>query len=220
MMKANNMSPMSLVLSYPRSGMNWLRHCVETMSGRLTPGPHLGLLDTDQYAFCRLHNIKRGQAKANPRGASWNRVCLILRDYRENYVRTPYFQRSKFTTIKKWNFTSYAENILYFNQYPGPKLLLRYESHVKGFDDSIQFLEWAEIPHQPLAASQLQAEVQRSKGQYRKDQNKYYRRIPNRQITPETAAAARQSLVKILGESMFAKYLGCYDRPLPASKAA
>ena len=214
------MDDLPLVLSYPRSGMNWLRHCVERMSGRNTPGPNLGLVESEEYAFCRLHNIRRGQRKASPRGASWNRVCLILRDYRESYVRTPLLQRRRFTTCKNWNYTSYAHNILYFEQYTGPKLLIRYEDHVGAFTESIRFLFWADIPHTVLTDDDYAAEVRHSKQYYSNEHRKYYRRTPRREITDQVKQASKEALVRILGDELFDKYLSCYDDNTAALRAA
>ena len=210
-----------LVLSYPRSGMNWLRHCVERMSGLRTPGPDLGLVDSETYAFCRIHNILRGQHKASPRGSSWEKVCLILRDYRENYVRTPLLQRRRYTTWKAWNYTSYAENIRYFDQFDGPKLLVRYEDHAGGFGETIRFLDWAGIECTALTDDDLAEEVTRSKQCYNSQHKKYYRRTPQREITDEVKRASKASLFNILGDDLFDKYLGCYDdSPQPVRSAA
>ena len=214
------MAALPLVLSYPRSGMNWLRYCVERMSGRPTPGPDLGLVPPGDFVFCRLHDTWQGTRTATWRGARWDRVCLIVRDYRESYVRTPFLQRRRYTTFKKRTFAAYAENIRYFDQFPGDKLLLRYETHIKGFEASMRFMEWAGIDYTPLPESAFKDETEQSRRCYQRDQNWYYWRIRNRNITPGIERASRQAVVKILGPDLFEKYLASYDQPAEKLKRA
>ena len=207
------------VLSYPRSGMNWLRHCVETMSGLKTPGPDHGLVDATDFAFCRLHyiNLAAKTQKVTPRNNHWNGLCLLLRNHRENYVRTP---RWTYTSLRSWKFRFYANNILYFERYEGPKLVIRYEDHIGGFEESMRFMTWAEIPFTPIDPLQYEAEAEKSRQWYRQDTKKYYRRTPNREITDTVLQRAKQILLSKLGPQLFDKYLGVYEQPEESLKRA
>ncbi len=214
------MSLFPFVLSYPRSGMNWLRHCVETMSGLKTPGPDHGLVGTKEFAFCRLHYIKLDAEaqKVTPRNTHWNGLCLMLRNYRENYVRTP---RWTFTSLREGKFRSFANNIIFFEHYAGPKLVIRYEDHIQGFEEAMRFMTWAGIPYTPLDPSQYEAESERSKQWYRQDKRKYYRRTPNREITDQVRRDSKQALLKTLGPRLFEKYFSVYNAPgEPLKRAA
>ncbi len=192
--------------------MNWLRHCVETMSGLKTPGPDHGLIEGQEFAFCRLHYVNLGAKthKVTPRNNHWDGLCLLLRNYCENYVRTP---RWTYTSLRSRKFRFYATNILFFERYEGPKLLVRYEDHIGGFEESMRFMTWAGVPYTPLDPSQYEVEAAKSKQWYRQDKTQYYRRTPNREITDRVRQDSKQTLLRILGPQLFDKYLGVYEHP-------
>ena len=68
-----------LLASYPRSGTNWIRYIVESISGLPTPGEHR-LLSGTNYCIDRAHC-------AYPIISSYKKVVLVLRDYRECILR-------------------------------------------------------------------------------------------------------------------------------------
>lgn len=88
------------VVSAPRSGLNWVRFCVEKFCGLNTPGKNT-LVEQDappENAFIRSHNPfrykykywKRGQIAWTyipPRSTVGGRTVLIIRDPLEAFVR-------------------------------------------------------------------------------------------------------------------------------------
>lgn len=86
------------VVSAPRSGMNWLRYCIEHFYGVRTPGKTslISADDCPELAFQRSHdalNLTKRQRHAglwqrlDPNAMSEHRVVLILRDPLETYAR-------------------------------------------------------------------------------------------------------------------------------------
>lgn len=68
-----------LLASYSRSGTNWIRYVVETISGRPTPG-QTRVVDGDDYIMDRSHSafaVLHFHSK----------VILLIRDYRECMIR-------------------------------------------------------------------------------------------------------------------------------------
>jgi hypothetical protein len=88
----------SYVVSAPRSGMNWLRYCVEALYGVRTPGKTVLISEEDcpEPAFLRSHDALSLTRSRHTEGA-WlyidpaktegDRIAVILRDPLETYVR-------------------------------------------------------------------------------------------------------------------------------------
>jgi hypothetical protein len=126
-----------VLVSYPRSGTNWMRFIIESLSGKPTPGRprlHKG----KDYAIDRAHCAQKN-------GNKYKKMILVLRDYRECLIRhnrelwKEYNNVSKFlneTTIASmpcW----YIENIKTYDQFDGIKLLLYYEDLINEPESSI-----------------------------------------------------------------------------------
>jgi hypothetical protein len=103
------------VVSAPRSGLNWLRYCIEHYLGVKTPGKDV-LIKGDaahQPVFIRAHNARRGsnRNKGQPLitlTGPEDKVLLLLRDPLETFVRAAgrSFRR----------YRGFVENIRYFNR--------------------------------------------------------------------------------------------------------
>lgn len=86
-----------IVISAPRSGLNWVRFCTEYFYGRRTPGKTslISIEDDLDAAFRRSHDplswtrrrTEGGWQAIDPKDASGARVALILRDPLETFVR-------------------------------------------------------------------------------------------------------------------------------------
>lgn len=116
-----------LVAAYSRSGTNWVRYLVESVSGLPTPGQTRLVGGTD-YAFDRAHC-------AYPTLANYQRVVLLLRDYRECLLRNHERRLAGYTSPLEllsdrsigqpasW----YIDNLAAFDRFAGEKLLIHYE---------------------------------------------------------------------------------------------
>ena len=118
-----------LVISYSRSGMNWLRYSLEYLTGRPTPG-HQRLLkpDENEFLFDRAH---KGFVRIN----RYNKMIAIVRNYKECLIRH---------LSKEWESSStvvdfledksslqppywYIKNLQAYEEHQGEKVLLYYE---------------------------------------------------------------------------------------------
>lgn len=93
-----------IIISCPRSGLNWVRYCVEKLIARPTPG--LTVLvdnkDASSWAFLRTHDAKNiGIRKEShawdyvpPQAFRERKVILLLRDPREIVARIMTIKRS------------------------------------------------------------------------------------------------------------------------------
>jgi hypothetical protein len=106
-----------LLVSLPRSGLNWLRYCIEYFSKEPTPGEFRLIKKTDEnkYIVAREHWLRKGTTNINEH----SKAVLILRNYKESFVRHACNQ------IKMMN--DYLFNIGIFDAYKGPKLVTYYE---------------------------------------------------------------------------------------------
>ncbi len=130
-----------LLVSYPRSGTNWIRYFMETMTEQPTPGSERTLTGND---YC----IDRAHAGWKVMG-QYSKVILVLRDYRECIIRQQGIERvHRYSNIEKFlngrlfkqppNW--YIRNIQKFDEFTGKKLLLYYEDMVKNPEDPFREL--------------------------------------------------------------------------------
>lgn len=116
-----------LLASYSRSGTNWVRYIIESISDRPTPG-QTRLRTGTNYLIDRAHC-------AYPILKNYKKVILVLRDYKECLLRhhqEDWLQISKvqpFLTNKKMRHPPhwYIQNIKAFHNFKGEKLLIYYE---------------------------------------------------------------------------------------------
>ncbi|VEP15951.1 hypothetical protein H1P_390019 [Hyella patelloides LEGE 07179] len=116
-----------LLASYSRSGTNWIRYIVESLSNRPTPG-QTRLVEGNDYVIDRSHQAYLVMHKHEA-------VILVVRDYRECLLRhhkqlwEKYQDVAAFLNEKNvpqapiW----YIKNIEAFERFDGKKLLVYYE---------------------------------------------------------------------------------------------
>jgi sulfotransferase family protein len=116
-----------LLITYPRSGTNWLRYIIEYVSDRPTPGA-VRLINGDNYLIDRAH--KGFEVIDN-----YKKVLLVIRDYRECLIRHNQAFWEKHNDVEEllsnqtiaqpasW----YINNIIEFDKYSGEKILIYYE---------------------------------------------------------------------------------------------
>src|SRR5947209_19868048 len=75
-----------LVLSFQRSGLNWIRHCAEHFTGRPTPG-RTHLVAEGEVLFHRTHDVRKPtkrrlyvSLRRSDGTEIYGRVALLIRD--------------------------------------------------------------------------------------------------------------------------------------------
>ncbi len=117
-----------LLASYSRSGTNWLRYIIETLTDLPTPGSKRRIRG-DKYAVDRAHQAYKVMHKHVA-------VILVIRDYRECLIRhnrdlwkqirdvVPFLEfDGKIEQPNHW----YIKNIEAFDKFSGKKMLIYYE---------------------------------------------------------------------------------------------
>jgi hypothetical protein len=134
-----------LLVSYSRSGTNWIRYIIEYLSGRPTPGqqrlfkgkPKEFFIDRAHCGFEVMHQYKR--------------VMLVIRDYRECLLRHNQALWARINNVNtfledmtvKHPPVWYIQNIRSFDAFTGDKLVLYYEDILS--DPSSQIPELCEF---------------------------------------------------------------------------
>ena len=84
--------PKTLVISFQRSGINWLRHCAEHFSGVRTPGrPHM--VEDGPSLFDRTHDVARASKRSEFKSLYdsegkeiYGRVALLIHNLFDFFV--------------------------------------------------------------------------------------------------------------------------------------
>ena len=127
-----------ILVSHPRSGLNWLRYCIEHFSGQRTPGP-VRIFEKGDPIVYRTHDVRKTDGpndcdcafykesqlpKFIRQGLSlvgyrfhpiFSRMVLVIRDYKANAVRS------------EWTLSRYMVNVQAYDQFQGEKCVLYYE---------------------------------------------------------------------------------------------
>jgi hypothetical protein len=141
-----------LLISYSRSGTNWIRYVIEYLTGKPTPGAARLIRKGNDYVIDRAH---RGYAVIN----EYKKVILIIRDYRECLLRhMPEEWRNSssvhdFLELRKaeqppfW----YIRNIEAFDQFKGEKACFYYEDMVRYPEKEIpRLVDFLQLPKDRL----------------------------------------------------------------------
>ena len=144
-----------IIISYQRSGLNWVRYCIEYLTGLRTSG-QTKLLEKGDLAVYRTHNIKK---KNGPNSIACrfydeqgqpihNKVVLLLRDYRESFLRVAKGRGKGVPTVEDiqneniFNFKNYFENLKAYDKFRGPKLLIWYHDLIDDFSQITKILDF------------------------------------------------------------------------------
>ena len=120
-----------LLVSYSRSGTNWVRYIVESLSGLPTPGA-TRVVAGDDYVIDRAH---RGFSVLDRYG----KVMLLIRDYRECLLRhLPDAWRYSASVVEFLESRTaaqppawYIRNLAAFDRFDGEKTLVYYEDLIR-----------------------------------------------------------------------------------------
>ena len=167
--------PDTILISTPRSGLNWVRYCVEWFSRCKTPGRRRpipeGLLSSQDYILCRTHDASSTR-KADDIGTNDDRVydddgnplfskaVLILRNYKELFVRNiiatgkrkkvvipDAFRRGKPFSLCPREMKQYISNIQGYDKFPGEKMFVYYEDLMTDFSHMLKILDFMGIEY-------------------------------------------------------------------------
>jgi hypothetical protein len=149
--------PDTILISYQRSGLNWVRYCTEYFSGFKTYG-RITAVDSSRYKdrsrilFYRTHNVLINGRKSSftckfydeNRGPLHKRVILLLRNYKENFGRIVFsnLDRNMSTCVKH-----YMANLEAYDKFEGEKLLIYYEDLVRDFGQMERILNFLNIEY-------------------------------------------------------------------------
>lgn len=148
-----------IIVSYPHSGLNWVRYCIETLSGLRTAGSPRVVAE-GELAVYRTHNVNNRSGPNSTDCAFFNeegrpihqRVVLLLRDYRESFLRLarakPWYELSA-DRIKRgrvFNFRNYFDNLKAYDRFAGKKLLIRYHEVVIDLEKVRTILDFLDLP--------------------------------------------------------------------------
>jgi len=138
----------ALVISFQRSGLNWLRHCAEHFGGIRTPG-RSQLIREGPVLFDRAHDVRRSTKRSEfaglytPDGSEiYGKVALLLRDPYDCFT-SHYLGRRGFRFKKGLEaFESYANNINAFDQLRAEKAVFYFEDYINQEVGAFAFLRF------------------------------------------------------------------------------
>ena len=149
-----------IIVSYPRNGLNWVRYCIEHFSGLRTAG-QTKIHTTGKLAVYRSHNVLYPGTRDSCYCAFYNyqgepihdRMLLLVRDYRESFIRVWKHQRGTVPTAEEirsgkiLNFRDYFENLKAYDKFPKKKLIVRYKDLIEDFSEIEEILRFFGIDY-------------------------------------------------------------------------
>lgn len=212
----NDLDNNIIIVSYPRSGLNWLRYCIEFFSGMRTPGRPL-LVEAGKTIISRTHDV-RGNTR-NGSHDCWrvlfdgqnaplfNKLILVLRDFRECYLG------EAFPNLD--HLESYAENIKAFHSFPGEKVLVAYEDMIGNFSEVSRILDFIGVPHDnqtfDMEFHQRQSILIYHRRRFSHTRNNLFDfRYHARNASSETVKEVETHVKSLLGAELCARYLHRY----------
>lgn len=186
-----SMTEKVLLCSFPKSGSNWVRYCIEHFSGRPTPGSERRLLvhegepiidrthfldkrDRQTFLANKLRRDKPPAAPPDRKGVyrlldDWRRQREIERLAGQRRVllllRNPFDLYPRVRALDPEALRGYASNIAIFDRCRRDKLLVYYEDLMLGTDEIGRILRFLGIPHD-LSTFDLDAHRRRSLALY------------------------------------------------------
>ena len=144
----------TILISFPRSGANWVRYVVESVTGRPTPG-YKKLVVGDDYVFHRTHDVRvrheevvyEASVTDDAGKPLHKRALLLLRNPLEIFVREIMIAR-KTESVKAGlpQLGQLLANLEFYAAFTGPKLLVHYEDLIADFSHMERILLFLGIP--------------------------------------------------------------------------
>lgn len=150
-----------IIVSYPRSGLNWLRYCIEHLTG-LRTGGRTKLIKKGELAVYRTHDVKVQDDNDECHCPFYDqqgkplhkKIVLLLRDYRESFIRITKAKEIEIPAPEEirngnvFHFRDYFENLKAYDQFSGKKLLVRYPDLISDFSEVTKILDFFELPYE------------------------------------------------------------------------
>lgn len=203
-----------LVISFQRSGLNWLRYCTEYFTGVRTPG-RTQILAEGPVFFDRAHDVRRKPKRSDftglyhPNGAEvYKKVALLLRNPYDCFT-SHYLGRAgvRFSEGLK-RFEAYANNINQFDALKAKKDVFYFEDFVNQEEGTLAFLRFFEID--PTARPyDFKKMIEASRAWYRGHHGLFLER-ERPQLTTRERTAILRMLQQELGGNL-ERYLGRYS---------
>jgi hypothetical protein len=213
-----------IILSYPASGFNWVRYCIEHFTGLRTAGK-TKLVKEGELAVYRSHYVKYSEGPDScfcpfydDHGKPLHqKVVLVLRDYRESFLRAA--KGKNITNLKAekirngdvFDFNQYFENLKAYDEFSGQKLLVYYPEIVSDMSGVTRILDFLELPYD-LSTFDLDYHRQKSIGIYdtqhksHTQNNLYDFKFHQNDSDPEIIEAIEDFFTKKYGD-LIEKYL-------------
>jgi hypothetical protein len=203
-----------LVVSFQRSGLNWLRYCTEYFTGVRTPG-RKQLIAAGPVFFDRAHDVRRGTIRsdyAGLRDASgrelYERVALLLRNPFDCF-KSHYFGRRGFDFRKGLkHFEAYATNIKEFHQLRAERDVFYFENFINNEEGTLAFLRFFDVDL-TTRSYDLAEMIEASRSWYHGHHGLLAEHERSR-LKPRERSAICQMLRQQLGDN-FARYLARYS---------
>jgi hypothetical protein len=203
-----------MVISFQRSGLNWLRYCTEYFTGVRTPG-RAQIIAEGPVFFDRAHDVRRKPKRSDFTGlyhASgtevYERVALLLRNPYHCFT-SHYLGRAE-VSFKQGleQFEAYANNINQFDALKATKEVFYFEDFVSNEKGTLRFLRFFDID---LGARpyNFTGMIEASRGWYRGHHGLFAER-ERPQLKSRERSAILRMLKRELGDK-FERYLGRYS---------
>src|SRR4029453_15740649 len=204
-----------LVISFQRSGLNWLRYCTEYFSGIRTPR-RTQIIGDGPVLFDRVHDVRRRHIRSDYDGfyqsdgtEVYERVALLLRNPYD-FFSSHYLGRVG-VKFKKGlqQFEGYAVNINEFDRLKrASKCVFYFENYVNNEEETFAFLRFFDV--EPEARPYNLAEMIEASRSWYRTKHGLFAGQERPKLKPKERAAIRRMLEQQLGEK-FATYLGRYS---------
>ena len=202
------------VISFQRSGLNWLRYCTEYFTGVRTPGRPQIIAEGPVF-FDRAHDVRRKPKRSDFTGLYdadgaevYERVALLLRNPYDCF--TSHYLGRAGVNFKQGleRFEAYANNINRFDALKAKKGVFYFEDFVSSEEGTLRFLRFFDID--PAAHPYDFAEMlEASRGWYRGHHGLFVDH-ERPQLKPKERTAILRMLKQELAEN-FERFLGRYS---------
>jgi hypothetical protein len=203
-----------LVISFQRSGLNWLRYCTEYFTGVRTPGRKQLIAEGPAF-FDRAHDVRRGTIRSDYvglRDASgrevYEKIALLLRNPFDCFT-SHYFGRRGFDFRKGLkHFEAYAVNISEFDRLWAEKDVFYFENFVSNEEGTLAFLRFFGIDAK--ARPYNFAEMKEASRSWYRGHHGLLSEQERPRLKTKECSAIYQMLQRQLGDN-FARYLARYS---------
>ena len=139
------------MLSLPRTGSNWVRYWFEYFSSENTSERNV-LVETNHWGEQRTEKTnatlykRHTLSKEDIMNREIQKIVLVLRDYRECFVR---HCRGRTFEKKIGRMTDFTDNLYVYDSFPGEKMIMYYEDFVSDPKTYMkEFLDFVDVKNE------------------------------------------------------------------------